>query len=268
MDAKKAAKATGRTIGFVAFGGAWWSMKMSASLLRKEFARTGENAKVLGEMAKEAKEKFAAARNKKVPDVESFDAAAQAAAEKGITIADVYRHYLTRKRIALVMGAAFLCIGAAGLALGAVLGLLPLVAGTGFCLEIAWLAEYRLWQVRNRRLAANEHASVRDFACSPGAWKGALRLELGAYVAPAMRPYRRWLVGKRLALCVAIGAGLVALARHSAPAGCVLAAAGGLLAALLLELRLSSLRRGLGLPHPTLAPFRFEVGAGYERGEA
>jgi hypothetical protein len=268
MDVKKAAGATRRVAGFVAFGGALWSMKMSASLLRKEFARTKENGKVLGEMAREVKGRFKGTDAREVTETESFETAAKAAAAKGVSVVDVYMHFLGRKRLALALGGVFISIGAAGVLQHVWMGLLPMIVGTMFCLEMAWLAEFRLWQVRTRRISKAEQAGVGDFWRTPGAWRGAFHIEWGVHVAPEMRPFRGWLVVKRCALTIALAGLLLGIFHRSTVAAYALTSAIALLVAMLVELRLCSIRRALRIRAPRLAALRFEVGAGYEKGQA
>jgi hypothetical protein len=245
---------------------AWPSMKRSARLMRGEFERTAENTKLLGQLAKDAKTRVFGPAQPPASDAAGETFAAAMAKRPGAERRG-YLTFLARKRSALSMACFFVSIGLLAIGRGTWQGVFPLVIGGGLSLEFAWLAEFRLWQLRGLKLSAEEGATLRDFWMEPGAWRGALKFEAGYALSPDQRRYRRWLWLKRLALAVAVSSVLVALEQlltHGAPGDDFAWSGAGFLLALMTELRLSALRKVIGLRTPAFAAIRPEMGACYE----
>lgn len=268
MNGKKVLKTVGRVLAYGAFGIAWPSMKRSVRLIKEETVRTAENTRMLGDLAGQARRRVFGAAQARLPEVldETFD---QALARRPGAERQAYVGFVLRKRVALAMGALFCVIGLRGLLHAHWLGLAPLVIGGGLALEFAWLAEFRLWQLRNRKLSAAEGGTLSDFWMEPGAWRRTLDPEPGFGLQAGQKSYRRWLWGKRVGLAVLVLGLLSAVdlffSRSAAFAGhAVAAAATGLLLAMLVELKLAGIRRRLDRRPLPLAILRVEAGACYE----
>ncbi|HEX7817393.1 hypothetical protein [Dyella sp.] len=245
----------------------WRPMRRTVQLLREESVRTVESAGRIKDMAREVgrllKKPAVSECNGELPfEIRLARLKSDRAAWLG-----QYLRFLARKRVAVLMGCIFAAFGAYGLALGAYGGLVTMLVGGGLCAELAWLAEFRLWQLRGS-FEAGQLADLQSFKCDPGAWRGAARLELGYGLTPPMRHYRCWLWAKRLGLAVMLTGALVGLTLaikglsgvHSA-----IACAGlGLTLALGIEARLTTLRTVLGRSSSWFTTLSFEIGAGYE----
>jgi hypothetical protein len=245
---------------------AWPSMQRSARLMRGELERTAANTRQLGQLAKAAKTRLFGPAQPLASDTASETFAAAMAKRPGAQRRG-YLAFLGRKRSALSMACLFAAIGLLALGRGTWQGVFPLLIGGGLSLEFAWLAEFRLWQLRGSKLSAAEGATLRDFWMEPGAWRGALRFEGGYALSPDQRRYRGWLWLKRLALAMAVSGAALALElllSHGAPGNALACSGAGLLLALLTELRLGALRRVIGLRTPVFAALRPELGACYE----
>lgn len=268
MDKRKALRVGARILFFPVVGFAWGSMKRSGRLMRGEFARTAENTKLVGELFSDARKRVFGPMAAPAEDIpgESF---ADAMARRPGAETRAYIGFLTRKRVALCMAMFFLAIGSIGVARGAWAGLMTVLVGGGLSLEFAWLAEFRLWQLRSRKLSATEGGTLRDFWMEDGAWRSALHFERGFGLGSVQRAYRRWLWAKRAALSITLLWLLAAvdlfLSRSAHWTGNALAAAAlGLSIAMIIELRLVGLRREAGMRRPVMAWIRFESGACYE----
>lgn len=248
-------------------------MKQTVRLLKDEVGHANATRKELHRATREAseavREAFRPAPKKQNADHLSFEAMMRQRKAGAPTWTQLYHGFLRRKRAAQCMCLFFSLLGLWSLVHGQWSGLLPLLIGGGFTLEYAWLTEFRLWQLRNRRLSIEEKGGLSDFRSDPGAWKGALRAEVGFGLDAPHRRYRRWLWFKRVGLVVA-ALGVLAFfdlfySRSTASApGALVVAALGLLCVLLIELRLSGLRSSLHLPHRAWVLVRMELGACYE----
>ncbi|WP_017461376.1 hypothetical protein [Dyella ginsengisoli] len=268
MDGKKALKTAGKVLAYGAFGIAWPSMKRSVRLMKDEAARTADNTRLLGELAGQARKRVFGAAEARPADVadETF---AEAMARRPGAEKRAYVGFVRRKRVALAMCALFCSIGGLGLVHGHLMGLAPMLVGGGLSLEFAWLAEFRLWQLRNRKLSAAEGGSLSDFWMDSGAWRRALDAEPGYGLQAGQKAYRRWLWAKRVGLLAMVLGLLCAVdlffSRSAAYAGpAVAVAAAGLLVAMLVELKLSVIRHRLDRRSLPLAILRVEAGACYE----
>jgi len=266
MDIKKVARVGGRVLFYGFTGVAGPSILKTASLLKREAQKTGESAKRIRELANEARE-ASRVRKEEAKRDETFQQAMERHAD--ISLRRVYLAVLARKRASLVCLTLSLVLSLPALLHGHVIGLLPLVVGSSMSLEFAWLAEFRLWQLRGRKLSQAEQGSLRDFWMDAGAWKKALDPEPGYGLDAPQKAYRRWLWLKRLGLA-SFALGLVCgldlfFSRSRGDTGYALCCAGlGLVIAMLVEFHLRFLRFQLSKKAPVLALFRFESGACYE----
>lgn len=261
MDKKKLAKIGGKILLFP-IAGALPSMKKTASLFKGEVDQRRAEVREIGALAVQARANFSR-RNAPAKEENFLDAVNTRNAD----IHKTYIHFLRRKRAALVCLVFCVWLGGMPLVHGNLMGLLPLLLGCGLSLEFAWLAEFRLWQIRGRRLSKAEHGSLSDFWGDPGALRGVLSPEVGYGLDAAQRAYRRTLWVKRAGLAVVV-LGLLAavdlffsVSREHAPdALCV--AALGLVGALLSE---AWLMRSPVYAWTPLKALRPEIGACYVR---
>src|ERR1700749_2848927 len=250
MEMRNVVRGAGKAAKFVAFGGAWVSMMKTKELLGSEFRRTGRNVTTIKELAALAGEGLKTTFGKdRGLDVAFADMVA-ARDERSPSLAAVYYHFLRRKRACLGSLAFFLLAALVGALQSRITALVPLVVGGGLSLELAWLAEFRLWQMRGRKLSVAEGATLGDFARESGAWRRALSPESGYGLHASQRRYRRLLWHKRGGLGIAALGALTtldmyfsSLVRLSAVPACI--AAAGMLYAMATELRLRPLRRGI-----------------------
>lgn len=95
------------------------------------------------------------------------------------SIAELERRFRFQKRLAIGTGAAFLLMAVYAISRGNVLGIFTLVAGLPVMFMASLDAQFRLWQVRNRRLSRAEHGGLSDFMKEPGWFVSVLDPELG-----------------------------------------------------------------------------------------
>lgn len=248
-------------------------MKQTVRLLKDEVGHANATRKELHRATREAgaavREAFRPSSRKPNEGELTFDAMMRQRQAGAPTWMQLYRGFLRRKRATQCLCLFFSLLGLWSLVHGQWSGLLPLLIGGGFTLEYAWLTEFRLWQLRGRRLSRAEKGGLGDFRRDPGAWKGVFRAEVGFGLDAPRRQYRRWLWLKRSGLLVAMLGVLVffdllySRSAATAPVAVVVAAL-GLLCVLLTELHLSGLRPGLHLPHRAWVLVRMELGACYE----
>ncbi len=248
-------------------------MKHTVRLLKDEVGHANATRKELHRATREAgaavRDAFRPAPAEPVAEQLSFEAMMRQRKAGAPSWTQLYHGFLRRKRAAQCLCVFFILLGLWSLIHGQWRGLLPLLIGGGFTFEYAWLTEFRLWQLRNRRLSIAEKGGLGDFRRDPLAWKGTFRAEVGFGLDASHRQYRRWLWLKRIGLVVALLATLVffdlfySRSAAVAPLALVVAAI-GLLCVLLTELRLSTLRPGLNLPRRAWVLMRMEFGACYE----
>ena len=270
MDTKKALKLGARVALFPVAGLAWSSMKRSGSLMREELGRTAENTKMLKEVAIEARDRVREAfvTNRAEPET-SYAAAISGRPAGSPSEAGIYFWFLSRKRAWIASMVVFLALGISAISHGHLGGLLPLLVGGGICAELAWLAEFRLWQLRGQRLSTKEGGGLSDFWADGKAWRNAFNPESRFGLTTTERRYRRTLWLKRLGLTVGALGILATMDLYFSSSSvlwtkAVAVAAGGSICVLLSEIRLLELRRSLGRRAPVLGLFRFEIGACHE----
>jgi hypothetical protein len=262
MDAKKLAKMGGKVLLFPV-AGAIPSMRKTASLFKGEVSQRQAEIREIRALADRARANL---RKPTPANDENFE---EAVSSRKADVGRTYIHFLRRKRAALVCLVFSLWLGGMPLIHGNLMGLAPLIMGCGLSFEFAWLAEFRLWQIRGRRLSPAEHGSLADFWAESGAWRGALMPEVGYGLSDTHRAYRRALWAKRAGLAVVVF-GLLAgvdlffsVSRAHVPAALVVAGV-GLMVAMLSEAWL------MRSPVYTWSPMKFlrpEIGACYGRDE-
>lgn len=84
------------------------------------------------------------------------------------SVADLQRRFLFQKRLAIGTGAFFLLMAVYALSRGNVFGIFTLVAGLPVMFMASLTAQFRLWQLQNRRLSRAERGGLNDFMREPG----------------------------------------------------------------------------------------------------
>ncbi|MDN7936180.1 hypothetical protein QZM52_33405 [Burkholderia metallica] len=83
-------------------------------------------------------------------------------------IADLQRRFLFQKRLAIGTGAVFLLMAVYALSRGNLFGIFTIVAGLPVMFMASLTAQFRLWQLQNRRLSRAERGGLNDFMREPG----------------------------------------------------------------------------------------------------
>ncbi|KND57161.1 hypothetical protein BVER_04947c [Candidatus Burkholderia verschuerenii] len=94
------------------------------------------------------------------------------------SIVDLERRFRFQKRLAVGTGTIFLLMAVYAMARGNVLGIFTLIAGLPVMFMASLEAQFRLWQVRNRRLSRAEHGGLSNFIREPGLFVSVLDPEL------------------------------------------------------------------------------------------
>jgi len=84
------------------------------------------------------------------------------------SIADLQRRFLFQKRLAIGTGAVFLLMAVYALSRGNLFGIFTIVAGLPVMFMASLTAQFRLWQLQNRRLSRAERGGLNDFMREPG----------------------------------------------------------------------------------------------------
>jgi hypothetical protein len=265
MSMKSVAKKSAKFAFYGVTGVAGPSILKTVDLLKKEGQRTAASTRRLNELTGEAWRVLANKGGATLVN-EPFEDAMD---RHQVDVRRAYLSFLVRKRSALACACVFVLLGAWPLLHGHLSGFIPLLLGGGLCSELAWLAEFRLWQLRGHRLSKEENGLIRDFWMEPGAWMNAFNPEHGFGLNPGQQNYRRWLWLKRVGLATVVMGALAAVdlffsrsRGYTGDALCV--GATGLIVAMLVEFHLRSMRGPLSRRAPALALFRFETGACYE----
>lgn len=266
MAIRDSLRKSGKVAFYLAFGIAAKPMLKTAELIQRDFRRSYDNLAVLRELAADAKRGIRQSFGNEPIKGSSYAelAASRTAGRKSVTA--IYYAFLRRKRGFVAAAVFFASFNLFFLLRGNVNALFSLALGTCLCVEFAWLAEFRLWQLRGKRISVDEKGTFSDFLHDSGSWRGIFRWEFGYGLSRAQIQYRRRLVIKRCGLLTGILASLVAADMHFSnlqrlsmiPA---LIAMASFLVVLAVELGLQQLRRSMGLAAPWLSPIRPEFGA-------
>ncbi|MBJ9698309.1 hypothetical protein I5699_35135 [Burkholderia cenocepacia] len=92
---------------------------------------------------------------------------------------ELERRFRFQKRLAIGTGTVFLLMAVYALSRGNVFGIFTLVAGLPVMFMASLSAQFRLWQLRNRRLSRAEHGGLNDFMREPGWFVSVLDPEFG-----------------------------------------------------------------------------------------
>jgi len=146
------------------------AMRQSAELARREFDRTRANLVVLKDLGKSARDAVTGTEAERSRD-ESFDEAMARRSPDAMDTAELRKHFLRRKRIAIFAAALFIASAIVQVTLGVLshsklsvaLGVVCGLGGQPLFFVIALGAQLRLWQLRTHRLSANERGGLNDF---------------------------------------------------------------------------------------------------------
>lgn len=153
------------------------AMRQTAELAQREAERTRSNLVVLKRLGRDARDAIAGPRSSEAVD-ETFDEAMRRRRPDAMSAADLRKHFLLRKRIA-IFAAAFFFLTALG---QAVLGIwmdsvravvLAALCGLSFqpmFFVITLGAQLRIWQLDTRRLSSSEHGGIKDFMRECPSW--------------------------------------------------------------------------------------------------
>ncbi|WP_156902026.1 hypothetical protein [Azohydromonas australica] len=172
------------------------AMRQTAHLAKQEAQRTRENVVVLRKLASQAQRavtgiKEQPAKGQTLPAEPEDVSFAQAMAQRGpdaMSIPELRRSFVARKRMALAMAAVFALAALMQIAWGLVkpsvgalfFGLLCLASSQPLCFVLALSAHFRIWQLDNRRLSRAEKGGLADFRREvPRWWLAVLDPEFG-----------------------------------------------------------------------------------------
>ncbi|OWY39310.1 hypothetical protein CEK28_08825 [Xenophilus sp. AP218F] len=110
------------------------------------------------------------------PNGQSFQQAIAHRAPEALSVAELYRFFLRRKRWALAFAFGFFLVNlvpltsalAHHLVVRVLFSLAAIVVSSAVLFVIALGAELRLWQLRTQRLSVEEHGGLNDLMATPG----------------------------------------------------------------------------------------------------
>jgi len=169
MDPKQTAKATGIELAKRLFIPTY-ALRKNLQLFRNAQAEHNKNIVYIKDLYANAKG---------VPRIEATDDQAEVAEIRfdemvrrrpasAPSIEQLQQRFLRQKRLAVGTGAAFLLMALYALAHRNPLGLLTIIGGMPLFFMAALSAQFRLWQLRNRRLSKSEKGGLDDFMREPG----------------------------------------------------------------------------------------------------
>ncbi|UZM96814.1 hypothetical protein [Pseudomonas putida] len=149
----------------------FWAMRQTYRLAKNEVSRSKEHLEIIRQLSAEAKETLRDRREKAESEQQSFSEAMNNRKPGAMSIPELYRYFLSRKRAcqlaALVLGL-FAVLGILlGVHLesskGVVQGLLSIATAMPLLFAMALSAQLRLWQLKTQRLSKEEKGGLKDF---------------------------------------------------------------------------------------------------------
>lgn len=146
----------------------------SVELTRDQVDQHRENMERLKAMWGEAR---ATLHDEQAPsNGQSFQQAIAQRKPDALSVAELYRFFLRRKRWALAFGLGFFLLNlvpltsalAHHLVVRVLFSIAAIVVSCAVLFVIALGAELRLWQLRTQRLSAEEHGGLNDLMATPG----------------------------------------------------------------------------------------------------
>lgn len=151
----------------------FWSMKQTVRLAKQEAAKTRENWEAIKDLSAEAKHALFQSDGGSEAGSEAltFEQAMANRKPGAMSVEQLHLYFLRRKRAALLAGAIFWLFGLIGVVTGCFDGstrtviqsLLSIGAATPLLFALALSAQFRLWQLENRRLSEFEKGGFADF---------------------------------------------------------------------------------------------------------
>lgn len=149
----------------------FWAMRQTYRLAKNEVARSKEHLGIIRQLSAEAKETLRDRREKSEDEQQSFSEAMNSRKPGSMSIPELYRYFLSRKRAcqlaALVLG----LFAVLGILLGVyfdsskgvIQGLLSIATAMPLLFAMALSAQLRLWQLKTQRLSKAEKGGLKDF---------------------------------------------------------------------------------------------------------
>lgn len=179
MDVKQTAKSAGIEIAKRLFLPTY-AFRKNVQSLKAVKQQHAENIVYIKDLIARAREQKARAEQKgeAATAEQGFEEMMRRRAVGAPSIADLQRRFLFQKRLAIAVGSVFLLMGVYALSRGNLLGIFTLVAGLPVMFMASLTAQFRLWQLRSRRLSRAEHGGLNDFTKEPGWFASVLDPEL------------------------------------------------------------------------------------------
>lgn len=180
MDMKQTTKSAGVEIAkrlFLPF----YAFRKNVQSIKAAKQQHDENVVYIKELYARAKQRKARAEQKGEGGAaeQGFEEMMRRRAVGAPSIADLQRRFLFQKRLAIAVGSVFLLMGVYALSRGNLLGIFTLAAGLPVMFMASLTAQFRLWQLRNRRLSRTEHGGLNDFTKEPSWFASVLDPEFG-----------------------------------------------------------------------------------------
>ncbi|MBI6605266.1 hypothetical protein [Pseudomonas sp. S4_EA_1b] len=149
----------------------FWAMRQTYRLAKNEVSRSKEHLEIIRQLSAEAKETLRDRREMEESEQQSFSEAMNNRKPGAMSITELYRYFLSRKRAcqlaALVLG----LFAVLGILLGVhfesskgvVQGLLSIATAMPLLFAMALSAQLRLWQLKTQRLSKEEKGGLKDF---------------------------------------------------------------------------------------------------------
>lgn len=180
MDMKQTAKSAGVEIAkrlFLPF----YAFRKNVQSFKAAKQQHDENIVYIKELYARAKQKARAEQQGEggAASEQGFEEMMRSRSVGAPSIGDLQRRFLFQKRLAIGTGAVFLLMAVYALSRGNVFGIFTIVAGLPVMFMASLTAQFRLWQLRNRRLSRAEHGGLHDFMRESGWLASVLDPELG-----------------------------------------------------------------------------------------
>jgi hypothetical protein len=154
------------------------AMRQTAALAKREAQRTRDNLVVLKSLGADAVRDLVGRKRQAGPANESFSEAFARRGPDAPSIAELRRHFLSRKRITLATAALFGVLALLQVAVGIwhgsgqamLFGALCLAGGQPLFFIVAFSAQLRIWQLDTHRLSIAERGGVGDLIREVPRW--------------------------------------------------------------------------------------------------